>query len=662
MIKDVDYPKPMFDADRWMVRIKPDGTKESKQPQSIHEQKPEDYEGSKWYRTRWSHWSQWASFDDAVEYALTNEKVTHLCFVVRDITPGIAKRFIVFDFDHCIADDGTVDPEVLKILERLNTWVEVSKNGKGLHAVAQYTGPPIKTQTRIKVGECSLDVITSGQIVSTGQVFDGHRDFNDDLDLDALSDFYTKKVRTTKGEVSGDCWETKHELNVGDPLIAQLAREMEEWPICCRSKLGSILGEGGDTEFYKAALHLARFGITGEIARDLLKLIRVDPIDFTDTEIAHKIECAFEETVSGGEFAMYNARAQFDAVEEIEIEETTIVIRHGYEGNSILQHFATFSPETRPKYIIDEVMFEQGALMIGGQQKSFKTSIGLDLLVSLATLKPFLNSFPVECDPKSIAIFSAETTEWMMTDYLSTILASKGLKPEDIKTPFTINSNVPNFKMDRSGEMKRNKPFEKYMDKHKPDIVFLDPLYRMFGGVNQADISQMGQALEYVELICKEADAMPIFCHHSRKPNTANGVEFPQMTLNDLSGAGGGAFARQWLLLSHTCEYAQGAARLHCNVGASGGLSRNWIIHLETSEGGRRVWKTTAKVRTTLEDIIHHLTRYGSQTVKQTSKALRTTEAEVKHSADLLDSKNVIDYNGDTLTLLNPNLKGEVDY
>lgn len=667
MITNVDYPEQMTGADRWMIRIEPDGTEESKQPQTIHETEPEAYFGLRWCRTRWGHPAQWASFDDAFDYALEHGpkedeppkpgEVTHLCFVLRDVTPGDALRFIAFDFDKCIDDDGNLDPAVDAMLNRLDTWVEISKNGRGLHAVAQYYGPAIRSQPQCPIGNTVVDVITSGQIVCTGTRFSDYSKFNADLQLKTLDDLFEMKPRAAKGD-AGDCW--VDEFSVIPNGMFHLFDEMKDWPICCRSKMGSTLGEGGDTEFFHAACHLARFGLTGEAARELLGHVRVDPVPFTHAEVTHKIECAYAHVMEEGEFGRFDARNQFDAVEPVEAD--VIIIRYGYEGNSLADHFAAFSESTRPKFIIDEVLFEQGSMIIGGQQKSFKTSVGLDLLISVATLKPFLNRFPIECDPKSVAIFSAETTEWMMTDYLRTILASKSLRVQDVKQPFTINSNVPAFTMDRSGEMKRNKAFEKYMAKHKPDLVFLDPLYRMFAGVNQADISQMGRALDYVEHICKDNDSMPIFCHHSRKPNTANGIEFPKMTLNDLSGAGGGAFARQWLLLSHTREYANDSARLHCLIGSSGGSTRNWIIDVETMANGRRTWQTAARVQTTADDLVNYLGRIGSQTIKQCAKALKTNELDIKNVAEKLDEAGVLDYNGDTLTPLNTNWKGEQEF
>lgn len=667
MIESVDYPQPMIDSARWMVRIQADGANDTKQPQSIHESQPEGYSGPTWFRTRWSDPIQWASFADAVEYAVENDGVTHLCFVIQDNQRGDARRFIAFDFDGCIDDDGQLDPVVNSVLQELGTWVEVSKNGKGLHAVGQYYGPAIKTQNKVPVGNCFADIITSGQIVCTGKQYQNYAQWNDCIDLSAF-DFVVMKEKAIK-DTSGDCWGDEFD---GIPSAKEyLIDEMKEWPICCRSKLGSALGSGGDVEFFKAACHLARHGVTGEGARKLLEGVQVDPVEFTHSEITHKIQSAFEHVSGEQEFGLFengvrSARAEFDAIEPLEIEEAPPTKNPGFEGLEIREHFKTFSLETMPKYIIKNLLFEQGALMIGGQNKTFKTSIGLDLLVSLATLKPFLNEFPIECDSKSIAVFSSETREWMMTQYLGTVLKSKGITVDDIHKSFTINSNVPSFRMDQNGRMARNMKFERYMSEHKPDIVFFDPLYRMFAGVNQADISSMGQALEYVEQVCIDNNSMPIFCHHSRKPNTAAGVEYPVMTLNDLSGAGGGAFTRQWLLLSHTREYVNGSARLHCCVGASGADTTDWVINLETWEGPKderqRVWQPSAYGLNVDSEVMHRLSLESSSTVPKLAKSLKKTEYEIRKAVDRLDAKGSINLVSNSVQLAAPNLKGEVDF
>ena len=275
--------------------------------------------------------------------------------------------------------------------------------------------------------------------------------------------------------------------------------------------------------------------------------------------------------------------------------------------------------------------------MIGGQNKSFKTTVGLDLLVSLATGRLFLNEFEIECPTKTIAIFSSETQEHLMTQYLGTILKSKHLTVDDFRKSFTINSTIPPFIMRSDGSMKRNSRFEKYLKEKKPDVIFFDPLYRMFLGVNQADISSMGQALEFVESTCMRFGAMPIFCHHSRKPNTMNGQEFPVMTLNDLSGAGGGAFCRQWLLLSHTRRYVNGSGRLHACIGASGADEHQWIINVDTYDDERnRVWHPRAFKLNLSQEVIHRIQTDGPLDGSSTRVAVEGER--IRHRASLQQS------------------------
>jgi len=633
----------MLNSNRWMLWY--DGA-ESKQPFSVHEEAPPEYKPGKnsprWYRTQWGESYQWASIEVAVQYAAENPKFTHLCFVLRDEDRKEKLRFIAFDFDGCFDADGQLDPAVANFLHETQSFAERSKSGRGLHVVASYYGKPFKSKYKIPFGDCKVDVITSGQIVTTGDVFRNAE--VETIDIAFVQHTFDVREKIATGDGS-DCWSV--ECKFDKPYLSRL---MLDWPLCCRSTKGSTYGDGGDTEFFKAACELARHGVTGDAARDLLGLVRVDPVPFSDNEVNHKIESAFKEVNDREEqFGAYHegrvaAASQFGAVEYVELPddpEAPVGPVPGFEGLELAQHFHTFSLDNMPDYIIHDTLFEEGALMIGGQNKTFKTTIGLDLLLSLATLKPFLNSFPIECEPKSVAIFSSETREFLMTQYLSTILEAKGLHVEDVKKSFTINSRVPAFMMGQNGKMVRQGQFERYLKKHKPDIVFFDPLYRMFAGVNQADISSMGQALEYVEQTCIDNGAMPIFCHHSRKPSTLQGGEFPIMTLNDLSGAGGGAFCRQWMLLSHTRPYSEGSARLHATVGASGAVEKKWIIDLETRANEKAVWKASASRASIREEVQHKLIQGGRTTINQLAKALKSSEAKITQAVVELEERGL---------------------
>ena len=66
--------------------------------------------------------------------------------MLRDLEPGKKVRFIVFDFDSCFDELGHLDLEVKEFIDMMNTYVEQSVGGRGLHVIAEYCGPPYKTK------------------------------------------------------------------------------------------------------------------------------------------------------------------------------------------------------------------------------------------------------------------------------------------------------------------------------------------------------------------------------------------------------------------------------------------------------------------------------------------------------------------------------------
>ena len=635
------YPLEMTSKTRWMIR--PDDPK-VKQPMSLWEEEPPGYAGEQpWNRYRWGCPSQWSTYDEVKDYD------GELCFVVRDDSPDIKRRFVVFDFDHCTDDTlpNEVQAPVAWFLEDKPTFAEFSQSGQGVHAYYEYVGPPLKTK-KYDIDGIPVDIITSGQIVTTGKALCPGK--VSEISLDILLAFGMEEKAP---KADGDCWGPE---NLELPKhLDHLADTMRTWPPC-------VEGHGGDKELFKAACHIARYGVTGEAARYLLSMVEARP-EFSEAEIDHKIESAYA-TVSGqGEFNIYGQSPEEVFGSNVDgatltDEEKQFFKDTGFEGLELGRHMELFSKDDMPEFIVKDVLFERGALMIGGPNKAFKTTIGIDLLVSLATRTKFLGSFPILCDCKNVALFSAETKEHIMSMYLHTILDSKDLTVGDISTSFTINSSVPSFFMDKTGQMRVRKGFREYLEQKKPDIVMFDPVYQMFCGVNQADRSSEGQAYKFVERFCEEYGAMCIFCHHFTKTASREG----DGSLEAMSGAGAGAFTRQWILLNHTRKYAEGSARLKASVGASGADEQKWIIEADTYDDDReRIWKTRAFKVNMVEEIIHRLQTDGPLTIKQLSGKLDAEE----HAIDKLAKKLITDGRLSLLKqrlYLKSQLSGEVDF
>ena len=277
------FPQAMIAAARWMIRYREaTDDNEKKQPESVHETKPDGYVGDNWHRTRWAQSAQYVDFDTANDYRLSHPEIDYLCFILRDLEPGEKTRFICFDFDKCFDAFGVLDPNVAEFVQETGSFTEKSASGKGLHVVSEYYGPPLKTKPVIPFGGCTVDVITSGQIVATGDVYNGIDGWSP-VEYGFIRHKFGLVEKNVSGQLVGDCWAS--EFDTLPPEKTYLKEEMYDWNEC-------IEGHGGDKEFFKAACHLARHGATGEAARKLLDLVPASP-KFNDQETTHKIESAF---------------------------------------------------------------------------------------------------------------------------------------------------------------------------------------------------------------------------------------------------------------------------------------------------------------------------------------------------------------------------------
>jgi hypothetical protein len=81
--------------------------------------------------------STWGTFEQAVHAYTHGEKYDGIGF---ELATGTGLVFV--DFDHCIGDDGRLDPWVAKWVERLDTYTEVSQSGRGIHCIAKGKLPP----------------------------------------------------------------------------------------------------------------------------------------------------------------------------------------------------------------------------------------------------------------------------------------------------------------------------------------------------------------------------------------------------------------------------------------------------------------------------------------------------------------------------------------
>lgn len=240
---------------------------------------------------------------------------------------------------------------------------------------------------------------------------------------------------------------------------------------------------------------------------------------------------------------------------------------------------------TEPEWLVRQVMTADQPMVIGGPPKSLKTSLALDLAVSLATGTKFLGTFAVP-EARKVAVFSGESGRRTINETLQRVCRSKGEDPEDCGV-------FCGFTLPRLGSADDRKELRRLLRDNGVGVVVVDPLYLCLGGdrpVTASNLYEVGPVLAQFTDTCRRAGATPVFIHHTTKPTSSKRTA---VSLGDLAFSGVGEFARQWLLVGRTAEYepGSGAHDLVLSVGGSTGQSSQWAVRVdEGREVGKRRW------------------------------------------------------------------------
>lgn len=169
-------------------------------------------------------------------------------------------------------------------------------------------------------------------------------------------------------------------------------------------------------------------------------------------------------------------------------------------------------PKKRPEWLIEDFWIEGEWGMIGGEPKCFKSTLGLDLLYSVASGTPLFGKFKVK-SPGTVIYIQNENSEWIMQDRLQRFITNRPTK-KDVPL-YMMNQN--GFMLDEDGLDN----IEKIVEKHKPRLLVLDPLMTMFHE-ELSDHSKVQPILQELSDIAAKSGTAIIIVHHSNKSNDPN--------------------------------------------------------------------------------------------------------------------------------------------
>jgi AAA domain/Primase C terminal 2 (PriCT-2) len=234
----------------------------------------------------------------------------------------------------------------------------------------------------------------------------------------------------------------------------------------------------------------------------------------------------------------------------------------------------------RREWLIKRVMVKGRPGVIGGPQKCMKTSITIDLLVSLACAGKFFGCFEVPRRTK-VLLISGESGAAVVQETCRRVCLAKGIDPDEMEGYAFWGFDLP-----RLDSREQLRALAKFIRENEIEVVILDPLYLclLTGGhaIDPANLFDIGPLLKTITETCLDAGATPLLVHHFRK-NRENPNGPPE--LEDLSFSGIQEFARQWLLITRRDRYEPGSGdhRLWFSVGGSDGHSGEWAVDI--SEG-----------------------------------------------------------------------------
>jgi len=234
----------------------------------------------------------------------------------------------------------------------------------------------------------------------------------------------------------------------------------------------------------------------------------------------------------------------------------------------------------RVNYLIQDILPEGMPCMIGGQLKTMKTMLSIDLAISLATGTDFLGCFPV-MQAARVMYFIGEGGLAIAQDYARRVAASHGIDLADI-SGLAFCDQVPQL-----ASLTELDGMASALADHEATVAILDPLYlALDGGRDSGNIMAMGPIFRNFNRVCAATGTTPLIIHHLRKNRTtANQLDPPELA--ELAWSGAAEFAASWVLLGRQEQYNPDDPGRHSLWLSCGGRAGHSSLHVLKIDEGR---------------------------------------------------------------------------
>lgn len=167
------------------------------------------------------------------------------------------------------------------------------------------------------------------------------------------------------------------------------------------------------------------------------------------------------------------------------------------------------------RWLVEPLWGDSSVGVIGGAPKCSKTSLGLDLALSVATGTACLGRYAV---PRSgpVLVYLAEDALPIVRERVEGMARHRGLELAAVDIHVIT---APALRLDREPHRHRLLETARQL---RPRLLLLDPLVRLHG-VDENNASEVAELLAYFRSLQRQLDLSVILVHHTRK-NAPGGV------------------------------------------------------------------------------------------------------------------------------------------
>ena len=231
-------------------------------------------------------------------------------------------------------------------------------------------------------------------------------------------------------------------------------------------------------------------------------------------------------------------------------------------------------------YLVDGTLVEGQPCIVAGKQKTLKTSVLVDLSVSLVVAHKFLGVFNVP-EARRVGFVSCESGLGTLQETFRRVCIARGCVLSDL-TGLVVSDTIP-----RLDDPACIAALEAFCTENELGVLILDPAYLMLSGADAGNLMTMGERLAGLNRIASRTGVSVILAHHNKKTRMADGNRFDPPQLEEIAWSGFAEFARQWLLLGRRSEYEDGTGKHDLWLRCGGSAGHSGLYGVDVSEGLR---------------------------------------------------------------------------